>query len=198
MLTMAPPPDARIAGISNFMLMKTLVRFVLITACQLSSGMSATAKNGSPAMPALLTAPSSRPKRSTVLATMASTSARTVTSARMKRPSPPAAFICASTASPCASRRPVMATLAPWEAREIAAVAPRPEVPPVIRITLFWNWLMCGSSFQMIGKLDPGAEAVVVFGQRGEVVDEAEGFEGLGEVGEGLAPPHALADLFGG
>src|SRR5258706_12180635 len=61
------------------------------------------------------------------------------TSERMKTALPPSFTILSATACPRFSSRPVIVTLAPSLAKSAAVASPMPDVPPVIKATLFSN-----------------------------------------------------------
>src|SRR3954469_6035464 len=90
---------------------------------------------GLPSVPALLTATSSRPNRSTVRSTRRRTSSSSRTSARINSASPPTPRSSDASAAPSSSRRPEMTMRAPSCAKARAVARPMPVRAPVIRTT---------------------------------------------------------------
>ena len=86
-------------------------------------------------IPALQTMVSSLPKVSTVLLTMARTSARFLTSALNGIAVPPISLISSETRLQSSSSRPLITTLAPYAQKATAMPYPSPVVLPVIMAT---------------------------------------------------------------
>ena len=99
-------------GISACMQRNTPVRLIASVRSQFARAQSSSGA-GSPSMPALLNAWSNRPKRSTVVETMASTESASATSVGTNSAVPPSEPIEATTSCPLASSVSATTTLAP-------------------------------------------------------------------------------------
>src|ERR1700682_847944 len=135
MLTIDPPPDSTMAGISYFMHRKVPRTFTARDSSNPSTERSARGAGGGPPA-ALLKAPSSRPYFSTVCLTSASTEAGSLTSTRTASASPPASRISPPIARIKSSVRAANTTLAPSAANARAEAAPMPRLAPVTMMTL--------------------------------------------------------------
>src|SRR5262249_23032518 len=129
MLTMEPPPAARIAGTACFMPRKTPLAFTFRSVSQ-ADVLSVSGSNV-PLMPALLTRMSILPNADTVVLRAASQSGSLVTSTFTKRAWPPAAAIFSTTCRASNSRTSATTTCAPSRAKIVAALCPIPLAPPV-------------------------------------------------------------------
>src|ERR1700733_9123078 len=131
---MLPLPWACMARTSCFMLRTTPRTLVSNVAAKLSAVWSVIGPT-SPSVAALFTATSRRPKRATVLSTMARTSSSLRTSALTNSASEPSVRNSLTRALPASSRRPDTTTFAPFLAKAMAAARPMPVKAPVINTT---------------------------------------------------------------
>ena len=129
LFTMAPPLASR-AAISYFMHQNTARTFVRHTD-SMSSVVSSWNGLAAPSMPALLKAPSSRPKRLTAASTASRTAGSSVTSTGNASACPPWVRICVTRASQASSLRAPSTTLALALPSAKAVAAPIPEDAPV-------------------------------------------------------------------
>src|ERR687884_564235 len=135
MLTMRPPPRARMCGSTAREQRICANSLMSRSACHCSS--LSVSKLPGVARPALLTRRSIPPKRSTAAATKRSMSSRFVTSATSASAARPHARpISAPAASISAWLREQIATSAPSRASSSAMACPSPLLPPVTRATL--------------------------------------------------------------
>ena len=133
MLMMRPPPCLRMWPIARRARRIAPKSLRSKSACQVSS---VTDSNTPVAeVPALLTRISMRPKASIAPATTRAQSSARLTSACIGATLPPAATICAATASSNSRPRATMTTLAPSAANITAVALPIPWVPPVTMAT---------------------------------------------------------------
>jgi hypothetical protein len=114
---------------------QTLFRLNPIDRSNCSSVSSAVRLNPSSIVAALFTAKSSRPNRSTVRATRASTCAALETSVATNSAGAPRASISRAAASPRSAPRAAITTDAPRLANANAVARPIPELPPVTSAT---------------------------------------------------------------
>ncbi|MOA19686.1 hypothetical protein D3C78_1400880 [compost metagenome] len=134
LLTMAPPPLCSMAAISYFIMYRTPLRLMSMTSEKSSTGVSCTSLNAR-CRPALLKAPSRRPKACMASATSASQSAGLATSVARNAAWPPAATISSTTARPASALRLPITTRAPARASARLASRPMPLPPPVTMTT---------------------------------------------------------------
>ncbi len=132
--TMAPPPDATIAGSSWRMHEKVPVRSTASTRFQFSMVASAVGLPCSPSIPAALNAASSRPKVATAWAMASRTLSSSVTSQRTNEhvPSGSSSACAAFPASPFTSASTVAY---PRRTKAAAAARPIPDPAPVTKAT---------------------------------------------------------------
>src|SRR5215470_6538508 len=156
MLTMEPPPAARIAGTACFMPRKTPLAFTFRSVSQ-ADVLSVSGSNV-PLMPALLTRMSSLPNADTVVLTAASQSGSLVTSSFTNRAWPPAAAILSATCRASSSSTSATTTFAPSRAKIVASLCPIPLAPPVT-IATFPASLIAFSLHERLGRSRPASIA---------------------------------------
>ena len=133
-LTMLPPPRARMIGTTSRHTRTAPITLRSRSSCQAAS--STSSSEAAADLPALLTAMSTPPKRSTAAATNRSMSAAFDTSAGTARTSDPVVeAIVSATSRRCASRRAQIATLQPSAASFSAVARPNPSLAPVMIAT---------------------------------------------------------------
>lgn len=132
--TTIPPPCARITFNSSRRQRKVPVRFTASTVFQESSVCSARGALA-PSMPALFTAMSRRPNRSTTERTRRTTSASLVTSHGSNTAGAPKARSSSASASPAAVLTSETTTVAPAAASARTVAVPIPPEPPVTSAT---------------------------------------------------------------
>src|SRR5262249_42726672 len=126
-LTIEPPPAARIAGTACFMPRNTPLAFTFKRVSQ-ADVLSVSGSNV-PLMPALFTRMSSLPNTDTVVLTAASQSGSLVTSSFTNRAWPPDAAIFSTTWRASNSRTSATTTWAPSRAKIVASLCPIPLAP---------------------------------------------------------------------
>src|SRR6266852_5409988 len=136
LLLMITPLPCPIIGASAYFDIRN-VPFRLMSICRSHSSSEHSSAVCGKKTPALLNRISSRPNERSVSSTARWHSAALRTSVRRKIVFPPDSRMRAMTAWPRDSLRPVMATFAPSCANSSATASPMPDVPPVIRATLF-------------------------------------------------------------
>src|SRR6478609_914189 len=132
MLTIEPPPFASIAASSARMQKNVPSRWTAITWCHDSIGYSPTSACA-PAMPALLTAMSRRPKVSVAVPTIVRHDATSLTSTATASAASP---ISPATRSAASCLRSATTTFAPRSASSRAHASPIPDPAPVTSATL--------------------------------------------------------------
>ena len=134
MFTIAPPPDASIAGIWNFMPRKVPRTLVAMPRSNSAGSMSASGAGNGPAV-ALLNAASSRPNAVTAASTSSRAESTSATSDRTASARPPLASMRLTTDSSAAMSRAPRTTAAPAAANASAVAAPMPRLAPATRAT---------------------------------------------------------------
>ncbi len=133
-IEMIRPHSLGIMCCSDRRITQNVCQKIHFMALSIASSVSSATGAKSLLPPALGTAMSIRPNRSTVPSTMASQSSRRRTSPAMKCTRSPAP---SSSIVPCAlaSSRPLITTLAPSARNDSAIARPMPRVPPVMHAT---------------------------------------------------------------
>ncbi len=129
-LTITPLPAASMCGSTARVSRKGAVRLTRMTRSHSASLTSASADIRS-MIPALLTSTSTPPKRSTAVATTASTTDCSLRSPVTATAMPPASLISSTTARTPSALRSAATTRSPWAAKVSAVARPMPEPAPV-------------------------------------------------------------------